>query len=135
MRHTKIFLTVCQLLQMHGMRKVNVSTAVPLSVTRGFAQVVSIVVRTVTEPIATKHGTAKTVVIVSTTRMINVTIATSALQNAVTAITDVIIAVKKAITFVLDAGKSVLNVQRTTSVQNVENTVKTVPTIGAITVR
>ena len=128
-------LTVCQLLQTHGMRKVNVSTAVPSSVTRGFAQVVSIVVRIVTEPIATKHGTVKTVVIVSTTRMTSVKIATSVLQNAVTAITDVIIVVKKAITFVLDAGKSVLNVQRMISAQNVENTVKTVPTTGVITVK
>ena len=43
---------------MPGNKKANVSIVVALSAIAGYAQAVSIVVKTVTEPIAMKHGTA-----------------------------------------------------------------------------
>ena len=43
---------------MPGNKKANVSIVVASLVILGFAQVVSIAVKTVTEPIAMKHGTA-----------------------------------------------------------------------------
>lgn len=103
--------------------------------TTGFARAVSIAVKTVTEAIAMKHGTVKTVVIVLITRMTNVTIATSVLKNAVTAIINVKTAVRKATLCAWVAGKSVLSVQRMIFVPNAENTVKTAPTIGVIIVK
>ena len=42
---------------MPGMKKANASIAVPSSVIAGYAQEASIAVKTVTEAIATKHGT------------------------------------------------------------------------------
>lgn len=57
---------------MPGSKKANVSIAVASSVITGYAPVVSIAVKTVTEAIATKHGTALTAVIAWIMRMTNV---------------------------------------------------------------
>lgn len=109
---------------MPGRKRVIASIAVASLVILGFAQVVSIAVKTVTEPIAMKPGIVLIVAIVWITRMIYAMSAINVLRTAATATTDAITVVKNPTPFAQAVGKNALNVLRMKCVQIVVNVVK-----------
>ena len=119
---------------MPGRKRVIASIAVASLVILGFAQVVSTAVKTVTEPIAMKHGTVLIAVTVWLMKMIYAMSAINVSRIAVTVTTNARTAEKSPIPFALVARKNAPNVQRMKYAQIVENIVRIAGIIGAIPV-
>lgn len=100
------------------------SIVVALSVIAGFVAVVNTVARTVTVPIAMKHGIVLIAAIVWITRTIYAMSAINVLRIAVTVTTDAITVVKNPTPFAQAVGKNALNVLRMKCAQIVVNVVK-----------
>ena len=119
---------------MHGKKKVIVSIAVPSSVIAGYALVVSIAVKTVTEAIATKLGTVLIAVTVWITKMIYAMSAINVSRIAVTVTTNARTAEKSPIPFALVAVKNAVNALLMKYAPTVKNIVNIAGIIGAISV-
>ena len=100
------------------------SIVVALSVIAGFVAEVNTVARTVTVPIATRHGIVPIAAIVWITRMICAMSAINVLRIAATATTGVQTVAKRLIHFARVVGKNAQNVPRMKCAQIVVNTVK-----------